>query len=257
MFKQKIFISINSNHDREELEETFSLLMSSYSKTGQIMGDGEMTFITKDELVAYQTTLEVNSLSEQFNDENVTSLIQRLEDWCESKIKTEIVGTSTIYSKDVCTCENQDSLILSTNFMNVTSPIDCGKCYGVIPIYKLKKLENEDRYDLNHWEKNYKSCDSLQMLCSVGEEWATLQMTDIDSELTQEGIKVCNLIKEKTGIPTYYVLYNYRPISKKEDKARKCPSCQGEWLLKKPLNRFYNFKCDKCLLLSYFTPNTL
>lgn len=145
---------------------------------------------------------------------------------------------------------------MSTNLLSKTSPLDCGKCDKIIPIYKLKNINNDDRRNLNIWEDNYIACDKLQMNSSVGEKWATLQMTDFDSELTKEGINVCKSIHKKTGIRTYYMLYNYRPISNKKDKARKCPSCQGEWLLKKQLNGFYDFKCDTCLLVSYFTPNT-
>jgi predicted nucleic acid-binding Zn ribbon protein len=256
MFKQKIYINILSNHNRERLEELFDLLMSSYSKSGQIMGESEMCFIFDNTLIAYQTTLEAESLSEQYNDEYISLKIQELENWCQSKMKIEIIGTSTIYSKDICKCKKQPYFILSTNFLNKTSPIDCGKCHKIVPIYKLKNLENDDRYELNIWEANYIACDQLQMNCNVGEKWATRQMTELDSELTQHGIRVCKSIQEKTGIPTYYMLFNFRPISKKKDQTRKCPSCKGEWLLKKQLHGFYDFKCDNCLLVSYLTPNT-
>lgn len=81
MFKQKISISINSYLDRKEIEESFSLLMSLFSRTGQIMGDGEMSFIIDKTLIAYQTSLEADSLSEQYQDENIKS-IQKLEYLC-------------------------------------------------------------------------------------------------------------------------------------------------------------------------------
>lgn len=58
MYKQKLTISINSSFDRAKLCDEFEILMSNLCKTGQIIGSYETPFITENELIAYQTTLE-------------------------------------------------------------------------------------------------------------------------------------------------------------------------------------------------------
>jgi predicted nucleic acid-binding Zn ribbon protein len=126
----------------------------------------------------------------------------------------------------------------------------------VVPLYKLEHFTQSEKCDILRWEKNYKACDDLQLGCEVGERWATKQMSDHKSQLSKQGIAVCNKISELTGVPTYYYLFNYKQISAQKDKSRKCPSCNGKWLLKEPLLNFYNFKCDKCRLVSTFSPVT-
>lgn len=255
MFKQKISITINSKAERNKLYNEFETLMGSYCNTGQVQSPYETTFIVNDELVAYQTTIEKGSLSKMYNDEYVNLRIKNLEEWCNAKLKTEVIGKAVPFFKGVCKCKTREFFILFTHSFNETSPIDCGTCNRVIPFYKLN-LIYDDRYSLLGWESNYKACDDLQLGCTVGEKWATKQMTEPASDLSKQGIDICKRIKEKTGTPTYYYLYNYRFITHEQDKRRQCPSCGSEWLLKEQLHNFYDFKCDKCRLLSSFTPNT-
>ena len=256
MFKQKISIVISSNYDKDKLLDEFEALMGSYCKTGQFMGNYETPFATDDELIAYQTTLERTSLSKKYNDEYVNLRIKNLELWCESRLKTEVVGKANLGYKGVCKCKKPDFFILFTYALNDSGFIDCGTCKKVVPLYRLTPLSYNDRLDILSWDRHYKSCDYLQLGCTVGEKWATKQMSDPASQLSVEGVIICERLKEITGIPAYYYLYNYRHISPEQDKARKCPSCNRQWLLKKRLHDFYDFKCDKCRLLSSFSPVT-
>jgi len=57
-----------------------------------------------------------------------------------------------------------------------------------------------------------------------------------------------------------WLVYGIAPARDAFDKAdcrslsaemrRKCPGCRGPWLLKKPLHGKFDFRCDKCHLLS-------
>lgn len=256
MFKQKISISINSKFDRNKLVEEFDALMGNLCKTGQIIGNYETPFIADNELISFQTTLEKGSLSKRYYDEYVVQRVKNLEQWCNSKLKVEVIGKAIPEYKDVCNCKKHDFYILNTNAFNDSGFIDCGTCNKVVPLYKLPMLTYQERYNMFRWEQNYKSCDLLQLGCTVGEKWATKQMSDPTSQLSNEGIEICKKIKELTGVSTYYYLHNYRHISPDRDRARSCPSCNGKWLLRKSLFDFYNFKCDKCRLLSSFSPVT-
>jgi predicted nucleic acid-binding Zn ribbon protein len=256
MFKQKISISINSKFDRNKLFEEFDALMGTLCKTGQIIGDYETSFIDDNELISFQTTLEKGALSKKYYDEYVAQRVKNLEHWCNSKLKVEVIGKVIPESKGVCNCRKPAFYILFTYALNDSGLIDCGTCNKVVPFYKLPMLTYKERYDMLRWEEDYKSCDLLQLGCTVGEKWATKQMSNPASQLSKEGIGICKKIKELTGVSAYYYLYNYRHISPGQDKARLCPSCNGRWLLRKSLFDFYNFKCDKCRLLSSFSPVT-
>lgn len=255
MYKQKISISINSKVSREKIFEEFETLLGNLCKTGQIQGNYEEGYFAENEIICYQTTLEKNSLSKSFNDKYVSDRLKNFETLCNSKLKKEIVGESIPQYKPVCKCKQHKYFILFTTAYYGTSPIECGSCFKVIPIYRLKELTPDDRYFLISWETNYKACDELHLGCSVGERWATKQMTDPNSQLSKDGLEVCNRIKKATNIPTFYYLHNYKNISLDKDKARKCPSCNKAWLLKERLNDFYDFKCEKCELVSSVTSN--
>lgn len=216
MYKQKISISIHSNFDRPKLYDEFETLMSNLCKTGQILGNYETSFITDDELVSYQTTLETTSLSKKYFDEYTKKRISNIEKWCNSKIKTEVIGKAIPEYKEVCRCKKSDFYILFTYALNSSSFLDCGNCKKVVPIYKLKQLTYNDRHEMLNWEANYKACDDLQLGCTVGEKWAVKQMSDPNSQLAKQGIEVCKKIKAATGVPAYYYLYNYRHISTKK-----------------------------------------
>jgi predicted nucleic acid-binding Zn ribbon protein len=256
MFKQKISIALNSNYDTGKLFEEFEILMGNLCKTGQVIGDYETPFKAANEIISYQTTLEKTSLSRKYNDEYVNLRRKNLEHWCDSKLMTEVVGETTQEYKGVCKCKKPNFYVVFTYALNDSGSIDCGTCNKVVPLYKLTQLSYNDRSDILNWERDYKSCDYLQLGCTVGEKWATRQMSDLTSQLSIEGIKICNRLRDLTGISTYYYLYNYRHISPEQDKARKCPCCNGKWLLKERLLDFYDFKCDKCRLLSSFSPVT-
>ena len=255
MYKQKISISINSKVDREKVFDEFEALLGNLCKTGQIQGNYEEGYFADNEIIFYQTTLEKNSFSKSFNDKYVSDRLKKIETLCNAKLKTEIVGESIPQYKPVCKCKEHKYFVLFTQAYYGTSPIECGNCSRVVPIYRLKKLTNDDRYLLISWVTNYKACDDLQLGCSVGERWATKQMTDPNSQLSKDGLEVCSRIKRATGIPTFYYLYNYRNISLEKDKMRKCPSCNNDWILKETLNKYYDFKCEKCDLISSLTSN--
>ena len=254
MFKQKISILINSRFDKYKIFEEFEALIGSLWKTGQIIGKTESPFLSDNGLISFVTTLEKGSLSKKFNDDYVNQRIGNIEKWCDSRLKTELIGKSLPKYKGVCSCKKPDFYILFTHALNDSGCIVCGHCNKIVPLYKLPQLSYNERYDILNWEGNYKSCDNLQLGCTVGEKWATKQLADPNSQLSREGIRIGHRIKELTGIPTYYYLYNYRPISKIKDMSRPCPSCNGLWLLKERLLDFYDFKCDKCRLLSSFSP---
>lgn len=253
MYKQKIEIVINSDVDKEKLYNDFIILMSSLCRTGQIMGGIESPYIAGDSIICYQTTLERDSLNAQNNDEYVNLRIENLEQGCNSKLEMKVVGQHIPFYRAVCNCQQPDSYLLFTTYMNESSPVDCGTCGHSVPIYKLKGLTDKDRTDIESWEGDYVSCDNLNMGCNVGEKWAIKQMSDSKSQLSEFGRKVCGRITEMTGIPVYYFLFNYRSISITKDKLRTCPSCNGGWLLEEKWLDFYDFKCDRCLLVSTLT----
>jgi predicted nucleic acid-binding Zn ribbon protein len=165
----------------------------------------------------------------------------------------------TIVGKDIeasgpCRCGKTVSHILYTNYLVVDSPLRCGNCFHPIPLYKIPPTHHDDYYDIIFWQADYQACDTLQMNCKTLEHAATRELSRFDSSLSRRGIDICGRISANTGILTYYYLYRYEGQSSKKEFQRKCPSCGESWRLDKPWHELFDFKCQRCRLLSNIAP---
>jgi predicted nucleic acid-binding Zn ribbon protein len=149
-----------------------------------------------------------------------------------------------------CGCIKPGGLFLFTTFLHIEPPVRCIQCNGIVPLYRLPRSTTGEQSGLLAWKFNYQACDTLQMNCTVGERFGERQMSDPASDLSRLGQAVCKEIQRLTGRPAYYYLYQANARSHSAEVRRKCPSCQGSWLLKKPLHGKFDFRCDKCRLLS-------
>lgn len=187
---------------------------------------------------------EKNSLSKKFHNHYVKDLF---EYFGLENIQIEIVGKKT--GNVTSNLTGQSFLILFTHYLALETPIHSGDNFNIVPLYYLP-ITKESYYDILTWERNYKACDMLWLQSVVGEKWANKQMADINSDLSKEGIEICQNLYQKTQIPVYYYLHKYYATSLKAELNRKCPKCGGEWLSETPVHSIFHFKCDKCHLLS-------
>jgi len=255
MYIQEVSIKINSEFNKDELVDEFNLLLKFYRDNGQTQGKIEPEYISEGKMFEVPFTMEVDSLNKKHNNNYVNRQIEKIETLCNSKIAFKTLGKNYDNNTGPCECKNPRFYILFTNFLTILSPIICGSCDRAIPLYRLPMYEDDGYLPILSWESNYKACDTLQMNCEVGERWATNQMSAHNSQLSIQGREICKRIEVLTGKPTFYYLYNYRKLSVAKDRQRKCPSCGQDWLLKKRLHNFYDFKCDTCKLISTLTPN--
>lgn len=161
----------------------------------------------------------------------------------------KILGNAIDFVAD-CDCKNSTAFILYTGtFSSSITPLFCYDCFNAIPLYRLPRPGSDGFFNFYIWQKDYKSCDSLQIHCQTGERFGLREMLEIDSSLTQVGLGICEIVEQLTNKYCYYFLYKYRGISKKKELERKCPKCKNAWLLKEKLHRLFDFKCDSCHLL--------
>jgi len=254
MYIQEISIDIKSKIDKDELIDEFGLLMSSYRSSGQTQGRIESQFINDNKIVCFPFTLEKYSLAKKYNNFYVNEQSKKLENLCGAKLAFKTVGKSYESYKTPCTCQKSDFFILITNYLTIESPLACGNCNKSVPLYRLPKYYDFGYMPILSWETNYIACDRLQMNCEVGERWALNQMEKLDSQLSKQGLEICRKIEELTNICTYYYLHNWKKY-RGDSLQRHCPNCNKKWGLETALHRLYDFKCDKCKLVSMISPN--
>jgi predicted nucleic acid-binding Zn ribbon protein len=149
-----------------------------------------------------------------------------------------------------CRCATPRRFLLFTTFLHTEPALRCLRCNGTVPLYRLPRSASGEHSDLLSWESNYKACDTLQMNCKVGERFGERQLSDLDSSLTQSGLAVCREIERLTGRPAYYYLYRGDTRRPSVEPSRNCPGCNCAWRLKRPLHGKFDFKCDRCRLVS-------
>lgn len=242
--KQSAFIDY---HDYQEtaLDILYGLI-GLFVKNGQVADShNHPHFIEQDYICVLVNIFNYDSLDEQYHNRYIKDTLTKLNkgDFC-----IEILGKE-LDSPDIATPDETDAFILSTRCYSTQSPIKSMAFYPV-PLHYLPKTyhDNEEYHNLICWQRDYQACDAMQMRCCVGEKWALAQMGDLNSELTKQGLKICQILREKLGKPVYYDLYQY--YCPPDEENRKCPNCGGKWRLETPLHEQYHFKCDNCYLLS-------
>lgn len=151
---------------------------------------------------------------------------------------------------EVCTCPTPAGYFLFTTFLHVATPVHCMNCNGFVPLYRIPCSVTGDHFGVLTWQSNYKACDTLQINCRVGERFAEREMSELKSNLTTSGLEICRELEGLAGQPVYYYLFRANGRSRVKERQRSCPSCAGAWRLAEPLHGKFDFKCDKCRLLS-------
>lgn len=225
--------------------EVMDYLLGSFWHNGQIVESNYPSYNESDYLSTIVNTFHADALERRYFNQYVS-------EWFVYFAKDDCVITplgEDINSSNITTPEQESAFILTTNPYTLESPVIGLDSLNPVPIHYLPKTYHDGTYfNLLCWKRDYQACDGLQMRCYVGEKWALNQMGEFDSELTTQGREICQILAEKLQKPVYYYLHKYY-ISENQEHA-KCPSCGGDWRLPTPLHERYDFKCDRCFLLS-------
>jgi predicted nucleic acid-binding Zn ribbon protein len=255
LYTTKLSILVKRSSDLEEINLIFNCLLGALRQNGQIVGK-EYPSSFENKTLSYTVLCpEKNSLQQKFHNQYVKKDWAELEEKTSTRLKVTILGED-INAIPTCLNRKRSSYILFTDYVLIESPLRCGECFCAVPLYQISQTDKDEYNDVLTWESNYEACDRLQMNCSAGEKFGLQQISDFKSQLTKQGLKICKKIETLTQKPVFYYLLNYRRITIEQDKIRKCPSCGGNWLLKKKLHRFIDFKCKKCKLVSNLSFNS-
>lgn len=103
--------------------------------------------------------------------------------------------------------------------------------------------------------KKYKSIDYLWLNSTPeAEKFALNQLSNPNSELSQDGIKLCDKIQSFFNKKVFYHLFVPTLAGKKKDLIQNqqsdlCPKCKSHWKLKKPVLCIFDYRCNNCLFL--------
>lgn len=223
-------------------------VLDAWRMNGQVCGREWPIVGAVDGYSAVVLSPEGDALDERFHSDFSKTAIADAEA-AGLRLTYEDLGED-IESGPTCSCSNPDGYALFTTYVSLEPPIRCMDCWRPVALYRLKPMPSGEFYELIVWQSDYQSCDRLQMNCMVLERAATREISSLDSALTTIGRTHCATLAELMGRPVYYYLYRGHGRSRRSEHDRRCPSCGGEWLLDTRLHEGFDFKCDRCHLVS-------
>lgn len=240
-------ITASAQSDESSIEAVNTLL-AAWRMNGQICGR-EWSIV--EAVGGYSTvvlTPECDACDAAFNSRYATAAIVR----CEAQglqLTYQNLGED-VDSVPSCSCLNPSGYALFTTFLSLQSPVRCIDCFHPVALYRFKPMASGEFSELISWQSDYQSCDSLQMNCTVLERAASREVANVDSQLTAAGLAHCKTLAAASELPFYYYLQRSHGRGQRAELKRRCPSCAGEWHLAERLHGLFDFKCDRCHLLS-------
>jgi len=232
-----------------QAEESVDWLLAAWFKNGQIGTDSWYRARTHLEIRVIAPLPEADSLNEAYANEYVRALLLELAGHGGKLAGIRVLGPDPAFD-NTCGCPHPPSYILFTTYLHRDSPLRCGGCFGPVPLYRVPPIRGGEHLVVLQWASDYRACDTLQMHTSTGERFGEGQLARHDSSLSRNGRGLAADLTAATHVPVYYNLFKSRGRTAKTEQARLCPSCGGTWRLGEPWHRLFDFRCDRCHLLS-------
>lgn len=249
MFVAQIQFPFDSTDEDNEALDIVTGILATLFHNGQISSNEYPVLESPQGFSSFVLIPDEDALHEKHNNEWVETEIARFLEAAGQRPSFVVVGRDA-QSCDVCECSEPCGYVLFTTFISMESPLRCAACFGPVPLYRIPPTYEGEYWNLRSWEADYQACDTLQMHCTVLERTTMSQLSLLNSSLNKSGLKIRNLISASTKQPVYYYLYVQTGVDVDAEVARKCPKCGGDWLLNEPWHSKFDFKCDKCYLLS-------
>jgi predicted nucleic acid-binding Zn ribbon protein len=236
-------------HNQEATFDRIEGYLAALQQNGQILGDSPTARVRGGYLVVVGVPC-VDALNVRRGNKWVRRTAARLLDGGVRLPRVRVLGSRT-GTPNPCRCRRRPSLMLFTNFLSDESPVRCNACFRPVPLFTLPRMGDAGNYsDILSWQSAYQAMDTLYVGSGPGEHFAHRQMSDVRSPLSRDGREVAEHIEKKTRRPVYYYLMKHYGISDAHERRRRCPSCKRAWILSKPLHGIFDFRCDRCRLLS-------
>ncbi len=224
-------------------------LIGAWRYNGQLVGRDQTVVSRPGGVSVFGVAPERGALAPRRSSVHVRRLLGELRAVGLARPRTTDLGFA-LESAAVDRCRRPSSYVMFTTYVALATPLRCGDCFGAVPLYRLDSGERGDHGELIAWESDYQACDSLQMNCATGERFGSRELSRVDSSLTRRGRQLGHELTTRTGVPVYYYLYRYGGRSLAREQARRCPGCGGRWLLREVWHDQFDFRCDRCRLVS-------
>lgn len=215
---------------------------------GQLLGREFPTALQHEHFVSRVILPDTDALSPAYHSQRGLQALQGLQNAGLAYPKLHIAGVD-LMSNHTDPCEAPAPLILYCRFAQMNSVIYCAEHFAPVPLYRLGNTT--DFENLIRWQLQYQALDEIQMQeDSVLQRSAERALQSYGSMLNRKGRALARDLSKLTATPVYYTLYRGTSPDCANESARSCPGCGGEWRLRQPWHERFDFRCERCLLVS-------
>ena len=226
-----------------EFDENMQWFISCLYKNGQILKECQNTVKFSGHYAYRVVAPEMDSLAKKHYNKYCRKFLSTVSEKSLKEPEVYFIGEN-YDARESCNCENTSHYILFFPYRYIEYPILCGDCHRSVPLYKLPKTYDDEEYhDVHCWEQVYRACDT-QFMNGIGERHGYKMMSDPNSELSREGLRICAYWEKCVKKSFYYFLFKYY----KKNKSA-CPKCNESWV-NKDKKMQYDYVCKKCRLVS-------
>lgn len=216
---------------------------------GQILGREFPTAWQQDRFCSRIVIPDEHALLAKHHSKLGNTALQQLANAGLAYPQLHVLGMD-LMSQHTDPCAKAKSYILYTRFSDTCSPLRCGEHFAPTALYQLKTSE-QDHEQLIRWQLQYQALDEIQMQHTrVLHKTAERSLQQLHSTLNKQGRKLAKQLELANGIPVFYALYSGTSTNCSAEADKTCPGCGEIWRLAQPMHDIFDFKCDRCRLLS-------
>ncbi len=166
--------------------------------------------------------------------------------------KLQILGPD-LMSNHTDPCPSPPAFILYCRFSQMNSVLYCAEHFAPVPLYRLCRSTagNSDFESLIRWQLQFQALDEIQMQQdSLLQRQAERALQQPHSKLNRQGRQLARQLSRQSGKPVYFALYRGSSPDCQAEEHRHCPYCNGDWRLSAPWHDLFDFRCDRCQVVS-------
>ncbi|WP_348729646.1 DUF2310 family Zn-ribbon-containing protein [Rheinheimera texasensis] len=215
---------------------------------GQILGREFPTVLQQDHFVSRVLLPAQDALLMAHHSDAGRQALHALQQAGLAYPKAEIAGVD-LMSNHTDPCPSAEQYILYCRFAQMNSVLYCAEHFAPVPLYHFGTSSGFE--DLIRWQLQYQALDEVQMQQnSVLLKPAERALQNFGSQLNRQGRAFARGISQRIAKPVYYALYRGSSTDCAAEQQRRCPGCGDDWLLSDPWHQRFDFRCDRCLLVS-------
>ncbi|WP_337878979.1 DUF2310 family Zn-ribbon-containing protein [Rheinheimera sp.] len=232
-----------------QAEQAIRQYLESLIFQGQLLGREFPTYQTEQGFHSRVVLPEPEALHQQFHSQRGLQALQQLAAAGLGYPKIHLLGQD-LMSNHTAPANETAALIQFCSFSAMNSVLYCAEHFAPVPLYRLRRGA-DDFEPLIRWQLQYQALDEIQMQQHrVLPRQAELSLQQFGSALNQMGYRQARALSTELHKPVYYYLYSGSSTDCASEAHKLCPGCGGQWRLEQPWHQLFDFRCERCQLLS-------